>query len=246
MDQCFLDLILTRLPEGVQFSIPGNEIVSNPMIDLESLLSKNEKKLLGENASEKRVREFSLGRLAAKSALKKVFSNSHEGDFEILRKNLRAPLWPVGSVGSISHCSNRAIAIAARSDRYKGLGVDMITNKRVVNQKILNVLCSLEEQSTLINSWNGDLNLLKLIVFSAKESLYKLFSNLNVTQMEWADFRLELPSGDFDLSDFQFIAEFSASVGNKMKALGIIERSVTGISVSVLVSDEFVLSFCAL
>ena len=37
----------------------------------------------------------------------------------------RAPLWPRGIVGSISHCEGYCAVVAARQDRFAGLGLDV-------------------------------------------------------------------------------------------------------------------------
>ncbi len=243
MDQGLIDLISSHLPSSVGFSASGDECISSSTEELLSKISEGEKQLLGERASDKRMREFCLGRLAAKAALAQLFENREASEFEILRKNFRAPLWPTNSVGSISHCSNSAVAVAGLSQQYQSLGLDLITRSRIVNPKVLSVLCSPNEQETLIKSWDGDLNVLRLIVFSAKESLYKIFSNLNVTRMEWADFGLELPTVSFDQSNFIFQAKFSIGLRAKMQSLGLLDTHVDRIPVMVITSNKFIFSF---
>lgn len=64
----------------------------------------------------KRRREFLAGRLAAAQALRRL------GTVEHLGRNDRAPVWPPGVAGSISHDDRRAVAVVSR--QYRQLGVD--------------------------------------------------------------------------------------------------------------------------
>lgn len=69
----------------------------------------------------KRYREFAAGRCAARTAMT---------DLGLPRAAVpmgedRAPLWPTGCVGSISHCATAAIALVARSRDLTGLGLDI-------------------------------------------------------------------------------------------------------------------------
>ncbi|MCX6126918.1 MAG: 4'-phosphopantetheinyl transferase, partial [Proteobacteria bacterium] len=72
-------------------------------------------------ASWKRKREFAAGRLAAKKALASfgvvadVIPQCQSG----------LPVWPSGSVGSISHSSTHACAIASDTTSFKSLGIDI-------------------------------------------------------------------------------------------------------------------------
>ena len=72
------------------------------------------------NAVEKRRREFTTGRLCARTALAKLGVPS----VPVLRGERGAPMWPTGVVGSITHCEGyRAAAVAYRSDLVS-LGID--------------------------------------------------------------------------------------------------------------------------
>ena len=62
---------------------------------------------LGDAVSDKRKRDFRLGRLAAR------------------RGEHREPLWPVGVIGSIAHCTQFGIAAAAWQRDVPAVGVDI-------------------------------------------------------------------------------------------------------------------------
>lgn len=69
----------------------------------------------------RRRKEFRAGRTCAREALALL---GHPPIAIPVGKN-RAPCWPSGVVGSISHTEMLALAVAARSDRYAGLGIDL-------------------------------------------------------------------------------------------------------------------------
>lgn len=74
-----------------------------------------------------RVREFTAGRTAARAALHQLAGR----DFAIPRRPDRAPAWPAGFCGSISHSRTHAVAIAARLGAITTLGIDLEEDDRV-------------------------------------------------------------------------------------------------------------------
>lgn len=114
-------------------------------------------------ASWTRKSEFAAGRLAAKKALASfgmsadVIPQCHTG----------LPVWPIGSVGSISHSSTHACAVAAHASSYKSLGIDIEPQSSVSRLNGLRMLFLTEAERSL-NTLEA------LIAFSAKESLFKM------------------------------------------------------------------------
>ncbi len=74
-----------------------------------------------EGAAEIRRREFAAGRTAARRALAVL---GHP-DAVVPQGTDRAPLWPDGVVGSIAHCREVAVAVAAPVMRFAGVGIDV-------------------------------------------------------------------------------------------------------------------------
>ncbi|MGB7318941.1 MAG: 4'-phosphopantetheinyl transferase superfamily protein [Planktotalea sp.] len=72
------------------------------------------------NAIEKRKTEFSAGRDAARAALSGLGHN----DIEILVGPYRAPIWPDGFCGSITHSREICIAGVARLADIASIGID--------------------------------------------------------------------------------------------------------------------------
>jgi len=177
------------IPKNISLEVLNDDLIISTS-DLKNLLTINEQGILTKSSTEKRVREFCLGRVAAKNSILNLKSINKNSEIEILRSSEHRPLWPEGIVGSISHCSKRIVAVTAKETDYYGLGADIITKQRIVNPKIIETLCSDDERLNILGQWKDDLNLLYLTVFSVKESLYKLFSSLEFRKMEWKDFNL--------------------------------------------------------
>lgn len=74
------------------------------------------------NAVEKRRAEFAAGRYCAWRALQVVGYSGGPGEVGIGPG--REPLWPAGYVGSIAHAHGLAAGVAARADRFAGVGID--------------------------------------------------------------------------------------------------------------------------
>ncbi len=80
----------------------------------------------------------------------------------------RAPLWPEGVVGSISHCGDTAAAAVAPRAEVGGIGLD-IEKCEELDQPLLSMICRSEEIERL---GPGDVRLLVgKLIFSAKESV---------------------------------------------------------------------------
>jgi len=77
---------------------------------------------LGDAVSDKRRRDFRLGRLAARRAVEQI---GFPVVSPILRGEHREPLWPVGVVGSIAHCGDYGIAAAAWQQDVPAVGIDI-------------------------------------------------------------------------------------------------------------------------
>ncbi|MDK1493915.1 hypothetical protein QN219_28415 [Sinorhizobium sp. 7-81] len=72
------------------------------------------------SAVESRRREFAIGRTCARSALSKLGFPP----CAIPGGPHRAPLWPSGIVGSITHCAGFCAAAVALQEDYVALGID--------------------------------------------------------------------------------------------------------------------------
>lgn len=121
------------------------------------------------NASVKRRREFAAGRYCASIALQQAGCKNLD---EIKIGVNRAPIWPEGFIGSISHSQGYSIAAVASNSLLVGLGVDA---ERILPEKtavrIRNKILTANEMSLLSSYENLSRGV--SVIFSAKESLFK-------------------------------------------------------------------------
>lgn len=152
-----------------------------------------------------RLKQFLAGRYCAMLACKKIgidLTTLPIGDD-------RLPCWPLGICGSISHSKDYAIAVV--SDSHKSLGIDIeriidIKRWQKLNEKIINNDEKILADANKINP---------TIIFSAKESLYKLlypmvkkffgFHDASVLAIENETFTIELKSKKSELLSFNRI-----------------------------------------
>jgi 4'-phosphopantetheinyl transferase EntD len=133
---------------------------------LDALLA--EERALVAAAVPKRVREFATGRWCARQALRE---HGIEG-FPLLSDARRAPLWPRGIVGSITHTDGFCAAAVARREAFAGIGIDAEMEGRV-GRHLWPDLFTSEEIDRLERCPEPGRNSLATVMFSAKESFYK-------------------------------------------------------------------------
>jgi 4'-phosphopantetheinyl transferase EntD len=116
----------------------------------------------------KRLAEFAAGRRAARAAIVQAgmvpAAIPHGPD--------RAPIWPEGVTGSISHCADLCIALAGRSMNWAGLGVD-IEPEHDLEAALWPEILRPEERVWLDSLAPSDRGVMALAIFVAKEAVYK-------------------------------------------------------------------------
>lgn len=152
----------------------------------------------------------------------------------ILRAPDRSPIWPEGTIGSIAHtrAEERAFcgAVVAHSFAARSLGLDVELEaplepklwKRILREREVEWISGLPEAERGFSA---------MVVFSAKESVYKCQHALSRTFLEFADVELgPLDGGLFsatllrDASPFQTGYRFS---GRYVRRRGLIATGVT-------------------
>ncbi len=119
------------------------------------------------HAVPKRRREFAAGRLCARAALVQL----GHAPVAIARDADRAPVWPQGLVGSITHCEGFAAAAVASASDYRTLGID-VEHDGAVPLSVASALLTPEEVDHMAalpsacRDW-------RTLFFSAKEAVYK-------------------------------------------------------------------------
>ena len=122
----------------------------------------------------KRKAEFLAGRLCARQALLQLTGTAQTPT----RRPDRAPQWPQGIVGSITHSHQQAAAIVAHHSQWQGLGLDLeqlLAPERA--QGLAREILTPHEQQLLPTDLAERAFFLTLC-FSLKESLYKALNPL--------------------------------------------------------------------
>jgi 4'-phosphopantetheinyl transferase EntD len=130
-----------------------------------------EEEVLVAKAAPKRRRDFVLGRACARAAL----AGLGHGGAVIGMGEGGAPLWPAGIVGSITHTSGYAVALAAEARLFSGIGVDA---ERVggVTEELWSRLFDAAERDRLTGLDGTGRAILATVIFSAKEACYKAWT----------------------------------------------------------------------
>jgi 4'-phosphopantetheinyl transferase EntD len=130
--------------------------------------------LLGPRANAKRREEFRLGRAAAHEALRKLLGGSPG---PVLQGERGEPLWPPGVVGAIAHAQGVAAAVVAKREDAAGVGLDLESSERRVDPRAAKRICRPAELAW-VNEIPADTAARMLLLFSAKESVYKAVASL--------------------------------------------------------------------
>ena len=110
-----------------------------------------------------RKAEFAGGRIAARAALDKLGC----APVPIAVGEGRAPVWPKGFTGSITHTDDMCLAIVGRTAQVRSIGINLDRDSPLPADVIREVALSSELPA------GGDLALAARRLFSAKEALFK-------------------------------------------------------------------------
>lgn len=146
-----------------------------------------------------RRHEFSAGRACARNAMERLGLPA----LALPMGSDRAPVWPQGLVGTISHDRTHcAAAVALRSDGFLALGLD-IEEAEPVEERLADDICTAGERDWLARQPAGHRGLLLKAIFSAKECAYKCQYPLSGTLLDFQDLSLDL-----DMAGERFTAQF--------------------------------------
>ncbi|MFV0512335.1 MAG: 4'-phosphopantetheinyl transferase [Jhaorihella sp.] len=119
-------------------------------------------------ASTKRRRDFAAGRAAAHRAMRGL-----GGPARPVRIGPdRAPVWPGGLTGSISHSDTACLAAVARSDMVRAIGLD-VEDDAGLEPELVATICSETERAWLSGLPPAEAGRMARLIFSAKECAYK-------------------------------------------------------------------------
>lgn len=126
----------------------------------------------------------------------------------------QAPVWPKGMLGSISHSEDIAVAVAASSERYTGIGVDCET---LISSSIAKQLMPLilSPNELPLPNLPYDASEILTYIFSLKESAYKALSS--------SHFRFSFQDAHVRFVD-QCTAEIAVTVSDRLPSLTLRAR----------------------
>jgi len=153
-DQSDMDVLLTELfPDGIGVCFSA-QLPRSAQLFPEELAATP-------NMVAKRLIEFRHGRYCAHTAMAKLGIAPAP-----VRKGIdRAPIWPTGLTGSITHTGDAAASAVAHCEAFRSVGLDMETSAPLTPE-IIAMVCRPTENP------DNDGNKAKLF-FSIKESIYK-------------------------------------------------------------------------
>lgn len=185
------------------------------------------------HAVESRVHEFIAGRVCARAALAQL---GHP-PVAIPAAADRAPIWPSGFTGSISHAGGYCVAVAARvtdAGRKRGitaLGVDVEQVGQVLPTLWSQLMC--QKEIARLQALDGrDRDVTASLIFSAKEAFYKAQYTLTGGWVDFGDasivllensFVLNLTNADLAIAQLarSFEGRFLVGSGHVITALAI-------------------------
>jgi 4'-phosphopantetheinyl transferase EntD len=148
--------------------------------------------LLPEEASQvaaavsRRRREFAAGRACARLALGRLGLQTGP----LLSGPDRAPLWPETALGSITHCPGYCAAAVARRGTVRALGIDAELNSPLPDG-VAELVCTEKELAWTTGSAQRGSNW-QVLIFSAKESVYKAWQPLTGEWLGYLDAELSI------------------------------------------------------
>jgi 4'-phosphopantetheinyl transferase EntD len=174
-------------PPGVAVAVLGERDATPRLLDAEVELVAR--------AVERRRDEFARGRACARSALAQL----GVAPSAILVDPSRAPMWPAGIVGSITHCERLAAAAACWRGRILGLGLDAETFEPL-EPEIAEMICTARERRATPAALGLDEALAAKLIFSAKEAVHKCIQPLTGVALDFPEVEIALNPGSRDFA----------------------------------------------
>jgi len=144
-----------------------------------------------EGAAQTRIEQFTAGRVCSRIALGRLGVATTT---PILRGEDRAPIWPPGFVGTISHTDTWCAAAVARVEDVRSIGIDL-EPATPLKESLWRRVCTPKERDWLHEIPTPGLT--GKILFSAKESVYKCQYPITTKFLGFHAVEVELDEGSF-------------------------------------------------
>ena len=147
------------------------------------------------HCAEKRILDFTAGRLCARSALEELGIRA----FPLLTTREGPPLWPTAVIGSITHTERYSAAVVARSGECVGLGLDA-ERFAAVGEELWPLICTPAELARLQRLPAERRRAQAGLIFAAKEAFFKCQFPLAREWIEFEEVEVEVAEpGEFGI-----------------------------------------------
>ena len=172
-------------------------------------------------ATQKRQREFLAGRWCAEEALQRLGARSTH----VAMAEDRAPIWPDGVVGSITHTGNFAAAAVAWAADIAGVGID--SEEIIVPAAARDIadICMVDEAMLFEPAHGRSFCEFCTLVFSAKEAVFKCLFPLARKFLEFSDVRITSFDWNRECFAWTTVSEH-VGIGRMSHANGVMHTSV--------------------
>jgi len=198
---------MLRIVESPRFGLPGL-VEASAWLDESDALPPGKLPESLAKAVLKRKREYLAGRHCAALALGRLDPSLPT---ELPSAENRAPVWPAGVAGSLTHSNRFVAACVARSVQYRGVGRDTerLLDERTAKE-ISSAVCTGDELERLGRETGEDSLRLLSLLFSAKESLFKCLHPLHGRFFEFSAAQLasvNLKKGEYRIELVKTVAD---------------------------------------
>ncbi|MDX2484294.1 MAG: 4'-phosphopantetheinyl transferase superfamily protein [Pseudodonghicola sp.] len=155
-----------------------------------------------------RLREFDAGRAAARRAMVQLGATPAP----VLHGDDRAPIWPEGLVGTITHGAGACLAALAHRRDMRALGLDL-EQATPLEPDLFETICTGAELNRLATLPPDQRGLRAKLIFSAKEAAYKAQYPLSHTLFDFQTLEIDIDTnapGQFSARFLRAIAPFAA------------------------------------
>lgn len=145
--------------------------------------------------ADRRAKEFAAGRLCARAGLAELGLKP----VPLLPGRDRAPIWPSGIVGSITHTYGYCVAVVGLEAEFAAIGVDAECIGHV-SPSLWRLTMRAEELTRLESLEEPARRQMAAVIFSAKEAFYKCQHALTRRWLEFEDVTVAIADDAFEAS----------------------------------------------
>lgn len=172
-----------------------------------------EEALLVANSVDRRRHEFAAARACARRAMAALGLPPAP----VLRGHRGMPLWPDGTVGSMTHCDGFRAAVLARASDMRAIGIDAEPNEPLPPD-VWEMVSLPSERARLPLGTDGAAVHWDRLLFSAKESVFKTWFPLTRIELDFDEADVSFRRSAASAVEGTFIAELSQTAPGMPKA----------------------------